>query len=68
MDTSSQGRQPSGQPSVYTPLGKVYSEVPGELANMVEDPTSLEEFLGRVVEDVGRTMTEQQLMSLAQVS
>ncbi|OAE30862.1 hypothetical protein AXG93_2615s1170 [Marchantia polymorpha subsp. ruderalis] len=66
MDTSSQGRQPSGQPSVYTPLGKVYSEVPGELANMVEDPTSLEEFLGRVVEDVGRTMTEQQLMSLAQ--
>ncbi|OAE29001.1 hypothetical protein AXG93_3036s1280 [Marchantia polymorpha subsp. ruderalis] len=39
---------------------KVRSELPAELSNTAEDPTSLEKLVDRVVKDVGRTITEQQ--------
>lgn len=38
VQTLSQGRRPSGQPPVYTPLDEESSEVPAELADTAVSP------------------------------
>ncbi|OAE18392.1 hypothetical protein AXG93_3632s1000 [Marchantia polymorpha subsp. ruderalis] len=64
VETSNEGCWPPRQPPVYTPLTKEYSQVLAELVDMVVDPNMVEKRIDCVVEDVEKTIAEQQPMLL----
>ncbi|OAE26731.1 hypothetical protein AXG93_2643s1010 [Marchantia polymorpha subsp. ruderalis] len=68
VEISSQGLRPPRQPPMYTPSGKVYSELPAELTDTVVDLNSMEELRDQIVKDVGKTIAKQQPMPSGQVS
>lgn len=68
VETSSQGRRTPRQPTLYTPSGKEYLEVSAEVADKAMDPNSMEELIDQEVENVERTIDEQQSMSSGHVS